>query len=568
MPVRNQNWYDLQEGRRYPLDDRGTGVDDAGELIRDNILVDCHIKFPAEYGNYPYVSGLTVTGAIVTAVISAAENEEGDNSKILCAVSVPKPITLSRNYAVTPIATGVAGWVAFGSGCAENFSGKYSTPKQTLIALRNARPYRQMPVQSLGKFGLPDALQDIININAAAPVIAEYADVEIEGKQTKAVVFSLRGQFDDTEDQPLREFLGPCGARPESGTCPKEPILTINGIKPDCAGNININVGEGLSSYLFENCGGLGISFGIGLSTFCPKEQINPDCSRTGGGTIGGADLCETSSSSARSSSSVSALASSSTAGQSSSSGQPSSSSSTVDNTPCLSLPYCANLTDAAAEALVSRFGVFENAVVPAPDGCAVASSSSTSSDSSDSSASSSEPPAAIIYPPRTVIQSTSVTGFNILTLKNCATDWAINQKIAATFRLTGGPRRNGGVVVNYLTPNQTGNNTTFMAAVMDIELNQFRLLRYNGTNIVVEFAESFANSSFVYDTSKWYTASITPTILNNNISLRCTLGEFGATVPAITFEVATPNYGFVAGSAGIISNQAYTYFSHVTIGV
>lgn len=565
MPVRNQNWYDLQEGRRYPLDDRGTGVDDTGKLIRDNILVDCHIKFPAEYGNYPYVSGLTVTGAIVTVVISAAETEEGDNSKILCAISVPKPITLSRNYAVTPIATGVAGWVAFGSGCAENFSGKYSAPKQTLIALRNARPYRQMPVQSLGKFGLPDALQDIININAAAPVVAEYTAVEIEGKQTKAVIFSLRGQFDDTEDQPLREFLGPCGARPESGTCPKEPILTINGIKPDCSGNIDINVGEGLATYLFENCGGLGISFGIGLSTFCPKEQINPDCSRTGGNPIGGADLCETSSSSSSgiSSSSISAVASSS--GANSSSAQPSSSSSIADNTPCLSLPYCANLTDAAAEFLINRFGVFENAVIQAPDGCAVSSSSSASS---DSSASSSEPPAAIIYPSRTVIQSTSVTGFNILTLKNCATDWAINQKIAATFRLTGGPRRNGGVVVNYLTPAQTGNNTTFIAAVMDIELSQFRLLRYNGTNIVVEFAESFANSSFVYDTSKWYTAAITPTILNSNISLRCALSAFGATTPAITFEVATPNYGFVAGSAGIISNQAYTYFSHVTIGV
>ncbi len=252
MPVRNQNWYDLQEGRRYPLDDRGTGVSDSGDLIRDNIIVDCHIKFPADYGTYAYIAGLTVTGAIVSAIIAVAEDEAGTNARILGAVSIPKPIAVARNYLITPAMPGVAGWVAFGSGCAENFSGKYSNPKQTLILTRNARAYRQMPVTSIGKYGLPDTLADVVQIAASPPVFAEYKQITVQEKNVNAVVFSLRGEFEDADEQPLREFLGPCGSRPESGTCPKEPILTINGIKPDCAGNINLEVGDGLSTYLLK----------------------------------------------------------------------------------------------------------------------------------------------------------------------------------------------------------------------------------------------------------------------------------------------------------------------------
>ena len=569
MPVRNQNWYDLQEGRRYPLDDRGTGVADSGELIRDNIIVDCHIKFPEEYGNYAYVSGITVTGTIVTVVISAAEDEVGNNSRLLCAVSVPKPITIARNYAVTPIAAGVAGWIAFGSGCAENFSGKYSTPKQTAITTRNARAYRHMPVRSLGKYGLPAALQDIVKITASAPVVAEYKDVTISGKAAKAVVLSLRGQFEDTEDQPLKEFLGPCGGRPESGTCAKAAILTVNGIKPDCAGNINIEVGDGLATYLFENCGGMGISFDVGLNQFCPKEEVNPDCTRTDGPPVAGTDLCEP----VLADNSSSSNSSSSGSGSGPGGGGSTQSSSSAAVVQCLTLPYCSLLTNSLSEEFVIRAGTFTSAPATPPIACEPLSSSSApgSGGNSSSSGSSSSGVATIPIPPqnpaRNVVQSTSVTGFNILTVKNCATDWAINQRISATFKLGGGLRRNGGVVVNYLTPAQTGRYATFIAALLDLDASQFKLIRYNGTNVVTEFAENFANTSFIYNSDKWYTASITPTVFNNNIALYCTLREFGEEAPAITFEIATPNYGFVAGSAGVMSNQAYTYFSHVTIG-
>lgn len=564
MPVRNQNWYDTQEGRRYPLDETSTGLDDAGQPIRDNIIVDCHMKFPEDYGMYAYVSGITVTGGIVTVVISSADSPDGENARVLGAVSVPKPIVIGRNYPIQPISEGVAGWFAFGSGCAENFSGKYSTPPQALLSYRNARGYRPLPVTSLGKYGLTEALTNVVRIAADEPVTATYTEVTINNKPAKAIVLGLSGRVTDADIHPLQEFLGPCGARPESGTCPKEPILSINGIRPDCAGNINISVAGGLTTYMFDECGGMGIAFPIGLAQTCPKEEINPDCTRTGGDgkPVGqGLDLCRPSSStSARPSSSSSSAA----AAQSSSSSSVFTSSSSAV---CLALPYCKKFTTELelGFGLDVRFGSFLVSTVDAPNACE-SSSSFNWGDSSSSSQNSSSSSSTVNM--RNVLRASSVTGLNVLTIKNCATDWAINQRIAATFSLGGGARRNGGVVVNYLTPAQTGNKATFIAALLDLDDAKFKLIRYNGTSIVTEYAETFLSANFVYDPAKWYTAAITPSLSGGNVSVAVELREFDTSALKINFNVALNSYGFVAGSAGIISNQAYTNFSHLTIGV
>jgi len=55
MPIRNANWYNLHSTRRYPLDDNATGTDDAGIRLADDILVDCHLRFPKIAGQYAYI---------------------------------------------------------------------------------------------------------------------------------------------------------------------------------------------------------------------------------------------------------------------------------------------------------------------------------------------------------------------------------------------------------------------------------------------------------------------------------------------------------------------------------
>jgi len=282
MSVRNQNWYNLQSTRRYPLDDASTGEDDNGKTIKDNILVDCHIRAPRSYGAYFYVQGLHISDSLITIVVGAAETLTSTDNTTICAVSLLKPQAEFVNIPVTPMQAGVTGWIAFGSGIREPFSAAYATAKQALIAPRCGRPYDDLPIRSLGKYNLSSALSGIVNITAAAPITATYHDNyvvpkynpetgETNSKAVKAIVFS--GQAPTADFNPYSYFLSTCGQRPETGTCHKNPIETINGVSPDCeTGNININFSSGLTGRMFKDCGGIDITTELGLSAACDDK--------------------------------------------------------------------------------------------------------------------------------------------------------------------------------------------------------------------------------------------------------------------------------------------------------
>jgi len=292
MPVRNQNWYDLQAGRRYPLNDRSTGIDDAGNSIRDSILVDCNIRYPKTYGPVAFVQAVTVSAGIVTVVIGAADDENATTSTPIAAISAPKPLQLNKNYAVQALVPGVAGWCVFGDGVSENFTARYSSPRQTLLLENNARAYSALPVTSIGKYGVGTSLAGLVNIVTAAPLVTELREIQVNGKTTQALVFGLDATVGLIGYNPLKFFLGPCSQRPESGTCPQTPIESINGITPDCDGNINILSGTAdLTVVPFADCGGFGLYLDIDLPEICGKRPYETPRE--------GVDQCETSSSSA-----------------------------------------------------------------------------------------------------------------------------------------------------------------------------------------------------------------------------------------------------------------------------
>jgi len=277
MSIRNQNWYNLQSTRSYPLDEGGTCVDDAGAFVRNDIIVDCYIRFPQALGEQMYVQGITVSAGLVTVLLGVT------GGKTVAVVSEPKPVTPYVNYAVKAIVPGVSGWIVFGPGLVENFTGRYSTVKQTAIQTRCARPYRELPIPTIGKLGLTTALDGVVNLTASTPVTATYDTITVADTLHRAIIFRLDKSQISTTYNPLVEFLGPCGQRPESGTCPKTPIETINGIVPDCTGNIDITF-VGFTAQNFTTCGGLDIVTDIGLSAVCtsnkPKkpQDYSDDC--------------------------------------------------------------------------------------------------------------------------------------------------------------------------------------------------------------------------------------------------------------------------------------------------
>lgn len=528
MPVRNQNWYNLQANRRYPLDERSTGVDDSGAVLRDSILVDCHIRFPSTLGQYLFVQGITVAPQLITVVFGAVDDLEDASPVTVAAVSLPRATAQSINHPITPLAEGVAGWVVFGGGLAEEFVGRYSAPLQTLLAPRCARPYRPLPVPTLGKLSLAASLQGEITLAAGPPVTAQEETVYVDSEPVQAIVFRLEETVDDPN--PLKTFLGPCAQRPESGTCLKPPIETLNGVPPDCNGNINIVI-EGFTSYAFDPAGGVDIVSDLGLAEACAALE--------GQRRRAAQDNCVPGSESLGDITWPDPLAPV---------GSPpfiiESESVDVTDWPgtCATLPLCYDFLAGAAADFVTKSGVFVFEEQSAPEIC-------------------SDPEGSLsVLEPHYVMAAANVVGRNIALYKNCASDWALAATIGTQLKLTAdGLARNGGLVFNYLSG--YGGPTTYLVALIDADRNELRLLRFNGTAVIEEYSASLQTYL-----GQWYYLSVQPVAAGASVIVTVTAGAVDGTVPEVAFSVPITNYGNPIGQAGLYTNQAYTYFNQFTI--
>lgn len=529
MPIRNQNWYDLQATRRYPLDDRSTGIDDNGGLIRDNILVDCHIRYPDTLGDFVYVQGITVSAGLVTLVFGVAASLSATGGTSIAAVTLPLPITQNINYPVRDLYPGVAGWVVLGPGVAEPFSGRYSTAAQSLVAARNARAYRPLPVSSLRKVSTAAGLTDVVNIAAAAPIVVTRETITVGGSEKQALVFRLNGAVGDEEA--LKYFLGPCGQRPESGTCPKPAIETINGLQPDCDGNINFEF-DGFTGYPYVNCGGVDIVSDIGLSEACyagaPKSRRRSQ------------DKCNLTSDSLDDANWYDPLTPT----------KPGTIIISSESLPdegypptCATVPVCVDFSSGTAPDFVVKKGLFVFDQTTTPGTCA-------------------SPPAygsGLLLTTNYAYASADIVGVNIALYKNCPSDWAIGRKVSTDLQVnTDGLDRNGGLVLNYIRGNPNiAVPTTYIAAVIDCMKGQLRLLRFNGSRFVNEYSTEF--ETFV---NKWYRLSAEPTLSGSNVVVTVRAEAADDSVSPVQFAVTLSQYGAAIGQAGFFSNRSYTYFN------
>jgi len=296
------NWYNLNSGRRYPLDDKATGTDDSGARLPADTLVDCHLRFPVTAGRHAFLSGLTITDSLVTAIFLGATTTESTRGRFtpLGAVTIPKPVDSLVHYPIQPLYPGVGGFVVF-DDVEETFAGRFSTPEQGLLAPRCARSYNPLPVSELRKLGVGTALTGLVTIIGEDDVEVVKETITITNPETletetvEALVVRLQ-QLQGGVNV-LAKYIGPCGQRPESGTCDREGIQLINDAKPDCDGNINFDFRNMVVGEL-SSCGGFFLDVSVGLDDAC--REFVPD-------QFQGRDLCLPSSSSSLSSSSSAA---------------------------------------------------------------------------------------------------------------------------------------------------------------------------------------------------------------------------------------------------------------------
>jgi hypothetical protein len=285
MAIRNQHWYSINEGISYPVDEKATGVDDAGMLIQNNIITDLYLRWPSTLGAYAFISSISVTKNLVSVTFLSSTTTAGDEFKPLAVISVARPVTEGRQYALNAQVDGVNGWIVFGSGAnsATTYSARFATAQQTFLTVRAAKTYSPLAISGVKTIAAAGLLSDIVRLRGTAPVEIVGETRDIDGVlRTVAVVrlvdTSVEATRNNTTTQGatsvFRQFAGPCGARPDSNTCTKPPIEFVNSVAPDCDGLLTIEIkGFALAARLDGECGVV-IDATVGLFDACLPPQI------------------------------------------------------------------------------------------------------------------------------------------------------------------------------------------------------------------------------------------------------------------------------------------------------
>ncbi len=605
MSIRNQNWYNLQSTRSYPLDESSTAVDDTGAFIRDDILVDCHIRFSSDLGQHLYLQGLTVSAGLVTAVFGVAATLNSAGSTV-ASVTVVRPGNAYANYSIVPLVAGVSGWVVFGPGIDTPFVGRYTNPTQALINPRCGRTYRPLPVPSIGKINLATSLQGVVAITGIDPVIAEYKFVQYGDKEMRAIVFRL----DDTQRtdtyNPLEQFLPACAKRPESGTCYKQPIMSINGIEPDCNGNIVIAPHESITLTPFDGCGGVDMTTPRSLAEACaalqpkrPTEYEDNCCVST---VIGDTTTNSPVITNAQNMDKIvlnltvlglaipadavvisfDAVAQTITLSQSATATATGASLKFYKKEDAFCWPDVAQIIDIIEDETEPVYPPRELPIIQNFNSCVLVPEFDTQAGSLTKTETLAPPqlgdtpaPGPTTLTSHFVLETTGYSTVNISIIKNGATDWAYGHTITTELKIgVNGVARNGGIVLNYVQ--RVVNNsriTTYIAVLIDVQRAQIVVRRYTNSAYITDTAVDFTSKP---DT--WYRLAVTPSFDGgDNISITFDVSEVVANDYILhgtaTFLNCVTPAGASApvcqptdGTFGIIAAQSQTFFNSFTV--
>lgn len=125
----------------------------------------------------------------------------------------------------------------------------------------------------------------------------------------------------------------------------------------------------------------------------------------------------------------------------------------------------------------------------------------------------------------------------------------------------------NAGLVLNYIPAAANAGTIRYIVAAVDVDTNTFSLLRYNGRNFVVEYAQPLDALQFRFDQAKWYRISATPVLTagSSAVAVLCELSDI-ITGKTVSFIVTVNNYGPLIGSGGLFADRSYVYFNSFSV--
>lgn len=567
MDALHNNWLNAQASRRYPLDDNATGTGDDLRRLKDDIIVDLHMRWPSIAGNYAFIGGVTVSRKIVTAVILAADSPDSvTNFTPLAAISVMQPVKDYAYYNLEPLYPGVGGFIAFGD-VGEVFNIRFSTPRQGLISPKCGRSYSQLPIPSMRKYGRADGLAGLVRILAGPDLEIVKEEVNVDDVLMDALVIRLAAPT--TTRNPLADYIGPCGKRPESRNCDRPGIQTINGVSPNCDGNIDIEF-IGLVEGPYQSCGtgeaGVTLDQALGLAEVCPDRTAE---------RFQGSDYCDPTADSSLSMSSEGG-------GGGESSESDSNGGGSSEAVPCEDIPFLDCFDLGLHQSWSIKSGLYGFTPSDSPEEtcptivpCVHRNSgfSSLSSLSSQSSLSvgevhwarewrsASSMSCSVMVSQALQLRDTSRR--NIIIWDDCGTGNSSNKKITTQVQLTNtGVVQNAGVILNYRLVNPLTNpQIRYFLAQINRNSNKIELYSYNGVQFVLE---NDVTVGIPFSLTDWYEIEVTVTddLTGKLISVHVR----NVTTPAwpmVSFNLLTNRWGDSVGHHGLHTMQATSNFSY-----
>ena len=540
MAIRNQHWYSINEGISYPIDETATCVADDGVLVQNNIITDLYLRWPSTVGNYAFIGSLTVTENLVSVTFLVSTAMTSGIIKPLAVVSVARAVSEGRQYSLNPQIDGVSGYIVFGSGASSEttYRARFSTPAQTLLTVRAAKPYTPLAVSGIKTNSAASYLNGLVRLRANSPLEIVGEEREIDGVLRDVAVVRLVDTAVETvrtntttgsTQSVFRQFAGPCGARPDSNTCDKPPIEFINGVGPDCNGRITLEVrGFALTAQIDGECG-VTIDSTVGLFDACLPPQIP------------------------------------SSAGLLPSQYEeenilppyvppippeppPASESLIVVG----SLPYREGFVDASADMFVpiSSSGSWE-IVETVGDDTRPTWLSLSLSDS--------------LTPTQYALTSTSNSKRNITLWQGFDTQ-SVFRRVTIHTRMRYGSasaKHNTGIVLNYRASATYAGSYEYHVVVLNQEEQTLRLYRYNGVRLIALIDNVYVPGIMLDD---WYSLAVTVLPGSPTTNNRITIALQGLTVPTVSANIgpiSVSNYRPSTGYFGFYADRATTEFGY-----
>jgi hypothetical protein len=488
MSVRTRNWYAARGTQAYPVDENATGIDDAGISLPHDIIVDCSLNWDPSYGQYAFVSSVTVTDKIVSIIISACETPTTASSFTpLAVVTTPQPVTAFTHYAIEALQPGVAGFIVFGD-VSSTYAGRFSTPAQSLIRPACAYPAHSFTVPTVRKYGMNTGLRGLVQLIGGDDIEVVSDAVIINNVETQVIAFRLAAST--TTRTPLRDFIGPCGSRPESENCIDVGIEKINELSPDENGNINIIFQDLVSGPYGSSCdsaaAGITIDQELGLADVCPDNDY---------GKFSGSARCSLNNYDESSESSSSGSASESSIGE-------------------CALPFSIDWeyssSSLADTGFVTKLGSF---------------------DEED-------------YFGNRVFQAQNTSTRNLAIKQDCYTSDLYGKEIAVDFNTPSAVLRNAMLVFNYRTVLSGGAHIEYFGVDVDAPSGRLSLLRFNGTTFVTDYAVPLTKG---LATDHWYTLRVK--VAAQSATVTClyveVTGVTNPSWPGVAFTFLTNKYHY-----------------------